>query len=67
MSSAVAINLVQGGAVVPYFAGATTETVFQNFDGTGTVVTPIPAEPFDLGGLTLNFDDITGQGSWIVY
>jgi hypothetical protein len=67
MSVPTALNFVQGGVVAPYTALNPAETIFQSFDGIGSLVTPIPAEPFDLGGLILTFDDITGFGTFTVY
>jgi hypothetical protein len=38
------------------------ETIFQNFDGTGST----PAEAIDVGGHQIVFDDLTGTGTWFV-
>lgn len=59
------VDLVLGGVPVGYGDIADFSTTFQNFEG----LTAVPAEPFDLGGLLLNYLDTspTGRGNWVVF
>jgi hypothetical protein len=38
------------------------ETIFQNFDGTGAT----PVQPIDVAGSMIIFDDIAGNGTWLL-
>lgn len=60
-------DLVMGLSNNPYiFSGANAaESLFQSFDGLGTLATPIPAEPIDVGGTILVFDEVA-PGLWIM-
>ena len=64
LAIATALNIASAGAVTPYTSLFPVETLFQNFDGTGSVVPPVPVELFDLGGLIVTFHDATANGQF---
>lgn len=59
-------DLVSGGAVQPYFGAGSRTTYFQDFGGQSGAVAP---EIEDLVGLTIFYQDISGNGSgqWFIF
>ena len=66
-TGATAVDIAAAGVVTPMGTGLSPTTWFQSFDGIGTLVPPAAAEPFDLVPLTITFDDLGGNGEWVLY
>jgi hypothetical protein len=57
-------NMIVGGNVVAFIAPSNFNSYYQDFFGaSGTV----PAEPEDLAGTIITFQDTTGTGQWFVF
>ena len=67
VTGATAVDIAAVGVVTPMGTGLSPATWFQSFDGNGTLVPAVAAEAFDLAPLIITFDDLGGNGEWVMY